>query len=145
MRALLGYKPLANLQLDEIDGEHIAQFVAHRQSLGLQVSYVNGSVRALRRMLRLAVEWGVLEVAPRVEMLPGEHRRERVVTPEERTAVPVSSAHLDRADRGRVGQYRATSQTSATGFDGKTSRISRTLGVMGRTRLAEAVFPVSDQ
>ncbi|HEX9135428.1 MAG TPA: site-specific integrase, partial [Nitrospirota bacterium] len=83
MRALLGYKPLANLQVDEIDGEHIAQFVAHRQSLGLQVSYVNGSVRALRRMLRLAVEWGVLEVAPRVEMLPGEYRRERVVTPEE--------------------------------------------------------------
>src|SRR5207245_49671 len=83
MRALLAHKPLASLRLSEIDGENIAKFAAHRQSLGLQISYVNGSVRALRRMLRLAVEWRVLEVAPRVEILPGEHRRERVVTPEE--------------------------------------------------------------
>ena len=83
MRALLGYKPFAKLHLDEINGEHIADFVAHRQSLGLQVSYVNGSVRTLRRMLRLAVEWRVVEVAPKIELLPGEHRRERVITPEE--------------------------------------------------------------
>ena len=48
MRALLGYKPLAKLHLDEINSEHISQFVAHRQLLGLQVSYVNGSVRVLR-------------------------------------------------------------------------------------------------
>jgi integrase len=82
-RALLGYKPLAKLQLDEINSEHISQFVAHRQLLGLQVSYVNGSVRVLRRMLRLATEWRILAVSPRVELLPGEHRRERVITLEE--------------------------------------------------------------
>lgn len=83
IRALLGYKPLAKQQLGEIHGEHIGEFVAQRQSLGLQTSYINGSIRALRRILRLAVEWGVLEAAPRIEMLPGERRRERVVTPEE--------------------------------------------------------------
>ena len=49
-----------NCSLDEINSEHISQFVAHRQLLGLQVSYINGSVRVLRRMLRLATEWRIL-------------------------------------------------------------------------------------
>jgi len=31
-------------------------------------------------MLRLAVEWGKLEIAPQVKKLPGERHRERVVT-----------------------------------------------------------------
>jgi integrase len=82
-RALLGYKPLAKLHLDEINSEHISQFVAHRQLLGLQVSYVNGSVRVLRRMLRLATEWRILALSPRIDLLPEEHRRERVITIEE--------------------------------------------------------------
>jgi integrase len=47
----------------------------------MQVSSVNNSLRALRRMLRLAVEWGALEVAPQFRMLPGERRRDRVISP----------------------------------------------------------------
>jgi DNA polymerase III psi subunit len=35
------------------------------------------------RCLRLAVEWGVLESAPKMDLLSGERRRERVVTVEE--------------------------------------------------------------
>ena len=34
-------------------------------------------------MLRLAVEWGALEDAPQIKMLPGERHRERVVTRDE--------------------------------------------------------------
>lgn len=83
IRAVLSNKSLANLRPDEISGEQAAEFASQRQSLGLQVSYVNGSLRVLRRILRLAVEWRVLEVAPRIDLLPGEHRRERVVTPQE--------------------------------------------------------------
>ena len=37
----------------------------------------------LRRVLHLAIEWGVLESAPKIELLTGERRRERVVTAEE--------------------------------------------------------------
>jgi hypothetical protein len=33
--------------------------------------------------MRLAAEWGVIEVAPSVKMLPGELHREHVVTFEE--------------------------------------------------------------
>jgi integrase len=47
------------------------------------VSYVNGSMRVLRRILRLAVKWGVLDSAPKIELLPGERHRERVITLEE--------------------------------------------------------------
>jgi integrase len=83
MRAILKYKPLASASLDEISSERISEFAAHRQSLKMQVSSVNNTLRALRRMLRLAVEWGALEVAPQIKMLPGEQHRERVVTPEE--------------------------------------------------------------
>jgi len=37
----------------------------------------------LRRILRLAAEWGAIQSAPKIELLVGETRRERVVTPEE--------------------------------------------------------------
>jgi integrase len=84
MRAVLKYKPLASAPLDKITSERISEFAAHRQSLKMQISSVNNSLRALRRMLRLAVEWGALEVAPQVKKLPGERHRERVVSgPEE--------------------------------------------------------------
>src|SRR5579872_5568759 len=55
MRAVLKYKPLASAPLDEITSEKISAFAAHRQSLKMQVSSVNNSLRGLRRMLRLAV------------------------------------------------------------------------------------------
>jgi integrase len=80
LRALNGYKPLANCKLDEITGEKIADFTAHRQSEKLQVSSINSSLRVLRRVLRLAVEWGAVSGCPKVKLLPGEKHRERVVT-----------------------------------------------------------------
>ena len=74
MRAILKYKPLASASLDEISSERISEFAAHRQSLKMQVSSVNNTLRALRRMLRLAVEWGALEVSPRTERAAGRAR-----------------------------------------------------------------------
>jgi integrase len=47
------------------------------------VSSVNSSLRVLRRVLKLAVEWGALGSSPRVKLLHGERHRERVVTAEE--------------------------------------------------------------
>jgi len=83
LRALKAYKPLANCKLEEIGGEKMAEFAGHRQTEGLQVSSINSSLRILRRVLRLAMEWGVLGSAPRVKLLSGEKHRDRVVTPEE--------------------------------------------------------------
>jgi integrase len=83
LRPLLKYKPLANTRLSDIGGEQVGDFAAHRLGEGLQPGSINSSLRVLRRILRLAVEWGALETAPKVELLTGEGRRERVVTPDE--------------------------------------------------------------
>jgi integrase len=83
LRAIKGYKPLADSKLNEITGETLADFAAHRQTEGLQVSTINSSLRVARRVLRLAVEWGVADTSPKVKLLSGERRRERVVTPQE--------------------------------------------------------------
>src|SRR5258706_5098508 len=83
LRAIEAFKPLANSKLDEVTTERIAEFAAHRQAKGLQVSSVNSSVRVLRRVLRIAVEWGLVPLAPKIKLMPGERHRERVLTHDE--------------------------------------------------------------
>jgi integrase len=83
LSAIKGYKPLAGTKLDAITSETVADFAAHRQAAGMQVSTVNSSLQVLRRILRLAIEWGAIQSAPIVRMLPGTRHRERVVTPQE--------------------------------------------------------------
>jgi integrase len=82
-RAICSYLPLASRRLDEITGEHFADFASHRQSQKLAVSTVNSNLRVLRRILGLAVEWGVLTAMPRMKLLRGERIRDRVVSHEE--------------------------------------------------------------
>jgi integrase len=75
-------------------------------SRGLAVSTVNTSLRALRRVLRLAVEWGVIASAPKIKLLPGEQHRDRVVTQEEESKYlaaaeePLASIATVLADTG---------------------------------------------
>jgi integrase len=76
-------KTLAKLKLNEIGPELVAEYASERQRDGLQISSVNSCLRALRRVLRLALEWGVIEASPKVKFLSGEHRRERVITSKE--------------------------------------------------------------
>ena len=83
IRALSGYKPLADARLDQITGELASAFAAHRLREGMQVSTANNSLCVLRRILNLAVEWGILSTVPKVKVLSGERRRERVIAPEE--------------------------------------------------------------
>ena len=83
LMAIQAYTPLASLTLDAITTERISDFASHRQAQGMKVTTVNASLRILRRVLRVAEEWGELEKAPKVRMLPGESHRERVVTQEE--------------------------------------------------------------
>jgi integrase len=90
IRRLTAYEPLSKLKLTEITNERAAEFAAYElgrtqkhknvKKRGMAVSSVNSVLRVLRRCLNLAVEWGVLEVAPTINKLPGERRRERVIT-----------------------------------------------------------------
>jgi len=94
IRALLSYKPLASAKLDTITNELAAEFAAFRMADDIQVSSVNSSLRVLRRALRLAKDWGVIEAAPLISLLPGEHHRERVVTLEEEAAYLAKAPEL---------------------------------------------------
>jgi integrase len=72
----------------------------------MQVSTANNSLRVLRRILNLAVEWNVLESAPKIKTLPGERRRRRVISLEEEaryiaaTPEPLASIATVLADTG---------------------------------------------
>ncbi|PYX61473.1 MAG: hypothetical protein DMG74_22545 [Acidobacteria bacterium] len=96
IRQLTRYDPLADAKLDEITNEKLAGFAAHEQTRlqkrgrdekeekrGLAVSSINSAIRVLRRVLRLAVEWGAIQSTPKLALLPGERYRERVITPDE--------------------------------------------------------------
>src|SRR5450432_651375 len=78
INAIREYKPLVDATLGAITSEDVSGFAAYRLTKGLQVTSVNSSLQVLRRMLRLAVEWGHAPSSPMVRMLPGERHREHV-------------------------------------------------------------------
>jgi integrase len=91
LRALSAYAPLASKPMDKITDADAAGFAAARQAEGLAVNSVNAVLRVLRRVLRAAVEWNALAVAPRIRLLAGARSRERVVNPVE------ESRYLEKA------------------------------------------------
>ena len=65
MRPLSAYSEFVDVNLDAIGTETVSAYVAHWQALGLMPATINRELRVLRRLLRLAVEWGILEKAPK--------------------------------------------------------------------------------
>jgi integrase len=147
IRAILKYKPLAMAPLDKITSEKVSEFAAHRQSMKMQISSVNNTIRGLRRMLRLAVEWGALENAPQIKMLPGERHRERVVSQEEEAkylaavSEPLASIAAVLADTGmRPEECYRLSWEAITWANGRHG----TLFVShGKTAAARRVLPMT--
>jgi integrase len=87
VRHLTRYAPLGGAALDSVTPEIIAGFISKRRDTGYQVSSINRALQVLRRMLRVAVEWGKTEkAAPRICLLPGERSRERVLSATEEAA-----------------------------------------------------------
>jgi integrase len=90
IRRLTAFEPLSKLPLDQITNEKAAGYTASERvrtqkrgegkRQGMAVSSINSSLRVLRRILNVAVEWGVIEKAPTIQLLAGEQRRERVIT-----------------------------------------------------------------
>ena len=87
LKAILAYAPLAESRLDALTAEKVNGFVVQLRESTLQITTMNRQLQVLRRAFKLAEEWGQTErVLPRVRMLPGESRRERVLTPAEESA-----------------------------------------------------------
>jgi integrase len=78
---------MARAAVDSVTPEMISGFVTKWREAEYEVSSINRALQVLRRMLHLAVEWGKSEKAvPRVMLLPGERRRERVLSTTEEAA-----------------------------------------------------------
>jgi integrase len=147
IRTIQKYKPLANLRLNEITSEKAADFAAWRQSAGLQVSSVNSSLQVLRRVMRVAAQWEVIEVAPFVKMLPGERHREHVVKPDEEARYlaaapePLCSVAAVLTDTGmRPDECYRLRWESVTWTNGRNGTV---LVTHGKTPAARRVLPLT--
>jgi len=147
IRTILRYTPLASLRLDEITSEKAADFAAWRQSAGLQVSSINSVLQVLRRITRLAVQWGAIEAAPSIKMLPGERHREHVVKFDEEArylgvaAEPLGSVAAVLVDTGmRPDECYRLRWESVTWTNGRNGTI---LITHGKTSAARRVLPLS--
>jgi integrase len=84
VKSLLSFDPIAASTLDSISTAQVTGFISKRRKAKLKVSSINRELEVLRRILRLAFEWGHLDKPGlRVQMLPGENERDRVLTAEE--------------------------------------------------------------
>jgi integrase len=106
---LLRFEKLANARLDAITSETIGAYVATRQAMENEISTINRHLQVLRRMFRCAEKWGKVHTKlATVEMLPGEHRRDRVLSPDEEALYfaaarsPKMEKHADPALLGDV-------------------------------------------
>lgn len=145
VRRLLGYGGLADCALDKIAGEHFAGYAARRQSEGLLVSSINRELQVLRRMLRLATEWGVAERVTKVRMINGENHREFVLTPEEEARYlaaapePLASIATVLADTGlRPEECYRMRWDGITWANGRNGTL---LVTHGKTAAARRVIP----
>jgi integrase len=87
---ILAKSSMGNVPLDHITIPMIQAYAFHRRKK-LKVSTVNRDLATLRRIFHLAVEDQTISTMPRVRLLGGEERRERVITEAE------EAAYLDKA------------------------------------------------
>lgn len=82
---MLKFEPLANARLDQIDEALIESYVQEASKepgrLGdlIAPATINRRLATLRRALRLAQEWRLIDRVPRIRLLPGEQTRELVL------------------------------------------------------------------
>ena len=94
---IIGFAKLANLRMDAINADVLAEFGARRREAGMETSTINRDLATVRRMFHLAQEWGrVATVLPKVKMLAGEKQRERVLTHEEEQKYMDAATELGR-------------------------------------------------
>jgi len=86
MRRLLDFPDLTKCRLDKIDEELIEKLKHQRtrqvSRLGkpLSVASINRELATLRRLLRLAQEWKLIDRVPRIRLFRGEESREFVLS-----------------------------------------------------------------
>jgi len=85
VKCLLADKKIASAKLDTIEEAAIERYTRtrtqtdSRRKKPLSVGSVNRELATLRRLLRLAHEWKVIQRIPRIRLLRGEHARQFVI------------------------------------------------------------------
>ena len=78
---VLNFSQIADAPIAAITGDLVARYARYRQEVAkASVTTVNADMRTIRRVLRLAAEWGRLEKAPVIHELPAPKGRERVIS-----------------------------------------------------------------
>src|SRR5665213_479528 len=90
-KGLLAFAPLADAKLDRINEALIERFVQYREAVqhreaATSRATVNRHLATLRRALRLAQEWNIINRVPRIRLMTGERTREFVLRREEEQA-----------------------------------------------------------
>jgi integrase len=113
----------------------------------MEVSTANSSLRVLRHVLNLTVEWGVLSTASKIKVLSGEPRRERVITPDEEAHYPaaipepLASIAVVLADTGiRPEECFRLRWENVIWFNGRNGVL---LATRGKTAAARRVIPMT--
>jgi integrase len=97
VRHLCEYRALAQQKLDEITIEMVVAYAGKLRDQGYEITTVNRILQVLRRILRLAADWGRIEKQPpRITMQPGERRRDRVLTYSEEERYLAAAAQIGR-------------------------------------------------
>jgi integrase len=87
LKRLLADETLAKTRLDRIDEAAIERYkqarsrTMSRRKAPLSPASINRELATLRRLLRLAHEWKLIQRVPRVRLLQGERQRDSVLTP----------------------------------------------------------------
>ena len=100
---------LGDKRLEDIEEAEIEQYTQararqkSRRKRALSPASVNRELATLRRLLRLAHEWKVLDRVPRIHLLRGEHQREFTLDrQQEKLYFEMAEAHLDLRDVAAV-------------------------------------------
>lgn len=83
-RHLIAFVPLSSAPIDSITPAMVSGLIEKHRAADYEVSSINRVLQVLRRVLHLAVEWGVIGRLPvKIALVPGETRRERVLSMDE--------------------------------------------------------------
>lgn len=74
------FPELSGSQISKITPELVTRYAVHRSGQGTGVCAINGDLRTLRRMLKLALEWEVIVRRPVIHELSGANIRNRVLS-----------------------------------------------------------------
>lgn len=96
-KRLMSFERLAKAKLHTIQPGLVEEFVQFELKGGYMPGSVNHHLRLLGHALNLAEEWGIINKAPKIKVLPGERTREFVITPERYDALyAISPQQLKR-------------------------------------------------